>query len=644
MLILFLWLALTVANPVKHAKNYLYNRAGSSQDDFFVSSLPGLFKNFPLNEVPVMFAGQLELYPENNTHYFFWSFEDQHKSPQAENTTIFWFNGGPGCSSMDGALMEAGPIRINEKEQVVYNDGSWHKLAKTVFVDQPAGTGFSYSDEYDHELLDVLWHFLKFLEKYLDLFPNERSNDFILAGESYAGQYIPYIANGILENRPDLSLRGLLIGNGFIDPYTQGLSFLPFAVETGILSLDHPAWKPVLEQHTKCQKQIDKARASPESTVLVDLATRVCDAVLDRLLKHTTNFDGPKDQQCVNMYDVALRDSFPSCGMNWPPDLKYVTPFLHQDRVMENLNLVNKYPWKECTGRVGTNLRARHSRPSIELFPLLLEKTDIVLFHGNRDLICNYKGAEFLTNALTWNGQKGFSESLPSYSWVHNGSESGSIRSERNLTYVNVFDASHMVPFDKPHVSRAIIDLLYKRFDYADVDTDHPKILTRAFGYSATPADDQEHASESSSSSLVESALASAPVNETMPADGSEQLHKSNKVVRLIQLAVIVIVIWSACAVYSTYRTRPTSIIKTKPSSGRKKNVQWADMLPELEDEEQGDNKESILSRAMLKFKRGDQRGKYAPTNQYEDIEMDTTEADDFIIANDNEENGTQHH
>jgi hypothetical protein len=31
---------------------------------------------------------------------------------------------------------------------------------------------------------------------------------------------------------------------------------------------------------------------------------------------------------CINMYDIRLRDRYPSCGMNWPPDLKDVTPYL----------------------------------------------------------------------------------------------------------------------------------------------------------------------------------------------------------------------------------------------------------------------------------------------------------------------------
>lgn len=31
---------------------------------------------------------------------------------------------------------------------------------------------------------------------------------------------------------------------------------------------------------------------------------------------------------CVNNYDVRLTDTHPSCGMNWPPDLLEITPYL----------------------------------------------------------------------------------------------------------------------------------------------------------------------------------------------------------------------------------------------------------------------------------------------------------------------------
>jgi carboxypeptidase D len=54
---------------------------------------------------------------------------------------------GPGCSSFDGALLEVGPITVQGKgSQATLRDnpGKWNEYANVLFVDQPAGTGYSY--------------------------------------------------------------------------------------------------------------------------------------------------------------------------------------------------------------------------------------------------------------------------------------------------------------------------------------------------------------------------------------------------------------------------------------------------------------------------------------------------------------------
>jgi len=33
-------------------------------------------------------------------------------------------------------------------------------------------------------------------------------------------------------------------------------------------------------------------------------------------------------EMCMNIYDIRLSDTYPACGMNWPPDLAEVTPYL----------------------------------------------------------------------------------------------------------------------------------------------------------------------------------------------------------------------------------------------------------------------------------------------------------------------------
>ncbi|GEQ66770.1 hypothetical protein JCM33374_g433 [Metschnikowia sp. JCM 33374] len=664
---MLIYAILAAGNPIKRARRELSDTKGLTQKDFLVTSLPGMTENIPEAEVPLMFAGQLPLYPENNTHYFFWKFVDRQKEPRAENKTIFWLNGGPGCSSMDGALMEAGPFRVNDDSEVTANNGSWHRKGDIVFVDQPAGTGFSYSSEFDSELPQVSWHFLTFLDRYFSLFPEDLTNDILLAGESYAGQYIPYIAQAIVDRNARIAadkhstatkynLKGLLIGNGYISPNQQGLSFIPFALENGLITKENPHFSDLLRAHESCQNAVAATgpRKSPESFAVVD---RTCDRVLTLLLQYTVDSKANAHGQCINMYDYTLKDSYPSCGMNWPPDLSNVTPFLAEEEVMGDLNLVFHKHWTECSGPVGSHFKAKKSLPSIQLFPTLLQHMEIVLFHGNRDVICNYLGAEMMIKELTWGGTKGFSNESITYNWRHNGSVEGYLRSERNLTYINVFNASHMVPFDKPEVSRALVDILYRDYDVESENADDHSILTYPIGYVPAPApapaaaEDKALDTPTNSTTMLDDVATGedvliAPSNSTIVSGeqaSGEQANNDTKepptsnIVRVIQLAVIVVLIWGICALYSTYRSRPTSIIKTK-STGRKKNVSWADELEQAVKEPGFDKAPSFIAKAFNKLKKPETHGNYTRV-QHEDIEMNegVPAGDDFIITSDDE-------
>lgn len=641
--------------------------------EYLVTFLPGLYLNIRKDERPLMFAGQLELYPENQTHYFFWKYQDTNQIPEAKKRTIFWLNGGPGCSSMDGALMEAGPFRINKEGEVIYNEGSWHKSGDIVFVDQPAGTGFSYSDDYDHDLDQITVEFVRFMEKFFELFPEDASNEIYFAGESYAGQYIPYIADGILRRNKNLregekpfNLKGLMIGNGWIAPNEQSLSYLPYSVQAGIIKTNNPRWSLILRQHQECQDIVSK-NDGPDGSDVSQVVSNTCERVLNLILEATRDQLAADNEQCVNMYDYTLRDSYPSCGMNWPPDLANVTPFLREQSVMNDLNLINHKKWSECSGKVGNSFKAKNSKPAIHLFPSILEEIPIMLFNGNRDIICNYIGIEGFIKKLTWNGQTGFSEDLDTLDWVYDKKTAGYIQTERNLTVVNVFDASHMVPFDKPEISRSLIDIITGNFDEKEIDNKSDKkkksIVTYPLGVRMAKQKEESELktsltsvtqSKTSSISAVsgKSSATSTTSDKEHSATPSAEAEKaknqqtSNRITRLIQLLVIVVLIWGVYILYSSYKSRPSSIIKTGPS-GKKKNVQWADQLRQFEEEEIEQNEQGILSRAFNKLKGGDSRGTYAPTSgkAFEDIEMNEgiTEhtdrrVDDFIIESDEED------
>ncbi|KAF2466966.1 pheromone-processing carboxypeptidase KEX1 [Lindgomyces ingoldianus] len=430
--------------------------ADKTSADYFVHELPGAPE--PLLK---MHAGHIEVNPEHKGNLFFWHYQNRHIAQKQR--TVIWLNGGPGCSSMDGALMEIGPYRVREGGKLEYNNGSWDEFANLLFVDQPVGTGFSYvnTDSYLHELDEMKDQFMVFLEKWFALFPEYEHDDLYIAGESYAGQHIPYIAKGILERNKDASKRpwklsGLLIGNGWISPVDHYLSYLPFAYQNNLLQAGSESAKRVENQQSACTKILNEGGAD-------HVDTPQCEAIMVGILEETKKRSGDPMKKCMNMYDIRLRDD-DSCGMNWPPDLATVTPYLRRPDVIQalHINADKKTGWTECNGAVSATFRAKNSIPSIKFLPDIIAQVPVVLFSGDKDLICNHLGTESLIDSMSWNGGKGFQLSpgvwAPRRDWTFEGEPAGTYQEARNLTYVVFYNSSHMVPFDYPRRTRDMLD------------------------------------------------------------------------------------------------------------------------------------------------------------------------------------------
>ncbi|KAK7931633.1 pheromone processing carboxypeptidase kex1 [Apiospora marii] len=431
--------------------------------DYFVHSLPGA----PKDSLVKMHAGHIEVNPEHNGNLFFWHFENQHIADRQR--TVIWLNGGPGCSSEDGAMMEIGPFRTKDKETLVPNNGSWHEFANLLFVDNPVGTGYSFVDtnNYLHELDEMADQFVKFLEKWFKVFPQYEHDDLYIAGESFAGQHIPYIARAILKRNknPQIvgtpnshtdmhswNLKGILIGNGWVSPPEQYEAYLTYAYEKGLVKKGSDISQQLENSYRVCSREM-------ASKHLQEVDNPMCEAVLQDILRLTE-----KNGRCVNMYDVRLDDTYPSCGMNWPPDLENVTPYLRRDDVTAALHIDKKLNtgWQECNGAVGAAFGVKNSKPSVTFLPELLTEIEILLFSGAEDLICNHLGTEAFISNMEWNGGKGFEISpgnwAPRRDWTFESEKAGFWQEARNLTYVLFYNSSHMVPFDYARRSRDMLD------------------------------------------------------------------------------------------------------------------------------------------------------------------------------------------
>lgn len=227
-------------------------------------------------------------------------------------------------------------------------------------------------------------------------------------------------------------------------------SYLPFAVGAGLFEERSMQYREVEQVQQKCLKAQEERGSSihiPE-----------CEGILNKLFEVTLTQLADGTNQCLNGYDYALRDTYPACGMNWPQELVYVKPYLRRKDVLEAIHASDKVQgWTECNGAVGSAFLARNSAPASTLFPALLEQLPILLFSGDRDVICNHLSTETFVDGLTWNGARGF-ESTEQQSWVFQNEDVGYYQSARNLTYVLFYNASHMVPYDYSRRTRDMLD------------------------------------------------------------------------------------------------------------------------------------------------------------------------------------------
>ncbi|KAJ1462715.1 Alpha/Beta hydrolase protein [Pelagophyceae sp. CCMP2097] len=157
---------------------------------------------------------------------FYWFFPPRNFSANAP--LVLWLQGGPGASGIqEGLLRVNGPYRIANgtlEEAAV----SWNDNFATVYVDQPIGTGFSYANaEYASNMDQVAAMLIDFFDAFYAAGIWPRANDLFLAGESYAGHYVPVTGTAILaanSKRPaamNIPLQGVAIGDGLTDPQTQ---------------------------------------------------------------------------------------------------------------------------------------------------------------------------------------------------------------------------------------------------------------------------------------------------------------------------------------------------------------------------------------------------------------------------------------
>ena len=383
---------------------------------------------------------------ENDKHLFYWFFES--RNDPKKDPVVLWLNGGPGCSSLTGLFMELGPSRIDENLNLVYNPYSWNTNASVIFLDQPVNVGFSYSGSSVSNSVAAGKDVYALLTLFFEKFPEYATQDFHIAGESYAGHYIPVMGAEILSHKKtNINLKSLLIGNGLTDGLTQYPEYRPMACGKG-------GWPRVVDEQTcqsmdnalpRCLSLIESCYNSESVWSCVPASIYCNNAIL-----------APYQRTGQNPYDVRIpcNDGNLCYG-----ELSYITKWLNQKSVMKALG-VEVESYDSCNFDINRNFlfQGDWMQPFQRLVPGILEKIPVLIYAGDADFICNWLGNKAWTEALEWPGQKQFKaaelEDLRiELDGSKDGRKIGQVKSHGNFTFMRIFQAGHMVPYDQPEAS-----------------------------------------------------------------------------------------------------------------------------------------------------------------------------------------------
>ena len=176
------------------------------------------------------------------SNMFFWYFPAKFpkRSVNDSNPTLLWLQGGPGGTSLFGLFAEHGPLVVTKEMKVEERLTAWTLTHNVVYIDNPVGTGYSFTKEdscYAKDQKDVARDLYQALQQFFTVFPHLRTgSEFYVTGESYAGKYVPAISYKIHQEmqalkqkdpqnyRKDkhfINFRGMAIGDGLCDPVTM---------------------------------------------------------------------------------------------------------------------------------------------------------------------------------------------------------------------------------------------------------------------------------------------------------------------------------------------------------------------------------------------------------------------------------------
>ncbi|KAH8696037.1 serine-type carboxypeptidase F [Talaromyces proteolyticus] len=443
-------------------------------EKFFVNGT-----NFPLVpfDIGESYAGLLPNTPHGDSKLFFWFFPSLN--PTAKNEITIWLQGGPGCSSLDGLLQENGPFLWQsgtyQPVRIMY---SWNNLTNIVYIDQHVGTGLSPGKSMVNNEVDISNQFNDFWRRFIDIFDMQGYKVYI-TGESYAGMYIPYIAEGFINKNDTehFNLKGIQIN----DPTINELNVLANAVATlnhfsSIFSLNETFMKDINARDEKCglTKFLNEALTYPPPKNFPATPNPWSDP--DCLVWYDITAAAQLVNPCFNMYHLTDFCPFLLDPMGFPSLAAGPGIYFNRSDVQKALH-VPSTNYSLCDETVIFSNGDRSVPSALGPLPKVIEATNnVIIGHGWFDFLFFLNGTLATIQNMTWNGAQGFQYppteplivpytqgQVDPNTWDGGSGVLGTAHTERGLTFSSVYRSGHEIPQYAPGAAYRQLELLLGR-------------------------------------------------------------------------------------------------------------------------------------------------------------------------------------
>ena len=334
-----------------------------------------------------------------------------------------------------------------------------------VFIEAPAGVGFSYttSDDGLHTDDDITAeNNYELIQQFLIRFPQYKSNDLYLSSESYGGHYLPTLSKKIVDyNKANPSLplnfKGFAVGN----PFTTVYSAIPsgFTTYWGHQVISKPTWETYQQSCLtirdfsleKCETIFLKMMGEIGDLNPYALDYPVC--VGDRRLRagrgqraalfnHILGNSSPKFKEALGLE---------ADGSYEPCEDDFSTTYMNRADVKAAIHVKDSIKWEECSRSIRyKQLDSEHSM--VPYYKELLDGNNglkIIVYSGDDDSVCSTEG----TQSWIWDmGYEIRGEKWKQYK-VNNQTAGYITKWENNFSFVTIRGAGHEVPTYKPEIA-----------------------------------------------------------------------------------------------------------------------------------------------------------------------------------------------